>query len=243
MKTKIWIIIIIVIAIGIMTGLFIPSKQTQPRSSQTQGSDIPPVTYNLGINFDDFEFNNKDVSHYNNKIFLENGEFLGGPDAEVLPHPIYVLPPGTEILSVVNGVVADITYQEMHDDYSLVIHPDNSSWTIDHDHVTNIKVKKGDKVTAGQVIAESPLATGGLRRSNLGFTEIMIVKLGGGRSHGGNPTACLYNLLDDSVKEQYHKQIYKLVADWEEFKNDESIYDEENWESPGCILNEIIEGE
>ena len=94
---------------------------------------------------------------------------------------------------------------------------------------------------AGQVIAEVALAIGGLRQSNLGFTEVMIVKLGG--SHGGNPTACLYNLLDESVKDKYHKQIYKLVADWEEFKGDTSIYDEGAWESPGCIFNEIIEGD
>lgn len=236
------IIVVLVVAAVVTALIFLKPNENRTRKNQRPEPDIPPVTYNLGINFDDFAFTNSDLSHYNNKVFLENGDVLTGPDGkEMLPHPMYVLPPGTEILSVVNGVVADIKYQKMHDDYSLVIHPENSSWTIDHDHVTNIKVEKGDQVTAGQVIAESPKAVGMLGQYNLGFTEIMIVNLSDSR--GNNPTACLYNLLDDSVKQKMHAKIYKFVADWEEFKGDESIYNEESWQSPGCIINEINEGD
>lgn len=239
MKKK--IIIFIALVFVSIFALKTVGKISTPRRTKKETTG-PPITYNLGINFDGFSFTKSDLSHYNNKVFLENGDVLSGPDGkEMIPHPMYVLPPGTEILSVTDGKVVDIQYQNQHDDYSLVVQPSDSSWTIDYDHVTNVKVKKGDAVTAGQVIAEVSLAVGGLRQSNLGFTEVMIFEDSG--FGGNNPTACVYNLLDESVKEEFHERIYKLVADWEEFKGDENIYDEDSWESPGCIVNEINEGD
>lgn len=210
--------------------------------SRRNKSGPPPTTYNLGINFDDFLFIDSQLNFYNNKIFLENGDVLTGPGGpQIMPHPMYVLPPGIEVLSVTNGKVADIKYQAESNDYSLVIYPDESAWTIDYDHVTDIKVKKGDSVTAGQVIAHSPLATGYLGQYNLGFFEIMIFE--DTDSHENNLTVCLYNLLDDSVKSGLHDTIYQFVASWEKFKGDATIYDEQSWQSPGCIVNQIKEGD
>lgn len=233
-------LVIIVLLVGV--ALFIFSGHGKPNIPGTAENDPPPTVYNLGINFDDFEFTNYDLSHYNNKVFLEYGSELSGPaGVDIIPHPTYILPPGVEITAVTPGTVKSIKYQEEFDDYSLAVSVDNSSWTVDYDHVANLKVEKGDKVEAGQVIAESPLETGALRQGNLGFTEIMIFKDAGFRRHG-EQTACLFNLLDESVKDEYHERIFEFVSEWEEFKGEESIYDEENWVSPGCIVDGLKEG-
>ena len=238
--------IIIVVILGFVVLLMMKGKV--PRRTGQPGR--PPTTFNLGVRFDKWDESTNmagdflfvAVPHYNNKVFLENGELLGDHKRrEIIPHPMYVLPPGTNIMSVTDGVVKEIKYQKEHDDYSLVIYPNDSSWTIDYDHVANVKVGSGDKVTAGDVIAEVPLATGGLKQYNLGFTEIMIFK--DSRNYEDNQTACLYDLLDPSVKDRFDAKIQQLVADWEEFMGDRTIYDEDSWESVGCIYNQITEGE
>lgn len=210
--------------------------------SRAPASDALPVAYNLGVDFNDFYFSEYDLEHYNNKVFLESGDTVSGPGGRsILPHPTYILQPGTEILSITDGKVEDISYQKDHDDYSLLVSPSNSSWKIDYDHVTNIRVSKGDSVVSGQVLAESPRATGSLGEYNLGFMEIMVFQDSG--PHGNNPTVCFFNFLDDSVKTELHAKIYEFVSEWEEFKGDSDIYNEELWESPGCIYNEINEGD
>ena len=35
--------------------------------------------------------------------------------------------------------------------------------------------------------------------------------------------------------------IVEFAADWEQFKNDKNIYNEESWQSPSCVFNEINE--
>ena len=229
------IIILVLVVVGIAAVMFLGPRRKFSDSTPS----APLVTYNLGINFDDFELTDIDLTEYNNKIFLEYGETLvTNRGSFTFPHPYYILPPGTKIIAVTDGTVKEIRYQEHTDDYSLVINTP-SGWTIDHDHVGNTKVKKGDKVSAGQVIAEVKKSNGYIGQFDLGFTEIMIFADSGPSE---NPlTACLYNLLDESVKSSLHAQIYDFAAKWEEFRGDKNIYDEDSWESPGCIVNEMVD--
>jgi murein DD-endopeptidase MepM/ murein hydrolase activator NlpD len=64
-------------------------------------------------------------------------------------------------LAPCDGTIKIIERQEQSGDYSVVIEPKvnpififGNDWVIDLDHVKDIKVKKGDKVTAGQVIGK-----------------------------------------------------------------------------------------
>lgn len=69
-----------------------------------------------------------------------------------------------------------------------------SDWIYETEHVINTVVKVGDKVKAGQVVAE---ASDYNSHHHPGFALYEI-----GILHGGNPPehVCVFNYLDESIK-------------------------------------------
>jgi len=203
-----------------------------------------PVIMNVGINIGtwdkttnragDFFFD--DTEYVNDKMFAEYGELVVNDlGRKLLPHPTYWLPEGTELVAVADGTVQQIDFLEQLGDYGVLIMPkDAPQWTINYEHVSNVKVHEGQQVLAGDVIAEVSM------HGDMGMAELMIFR--GGATPADIVSVCPYLLLDPNVKEQYDQKILQLAADWEEFKG-KDIYDESAWISPGCLYENMTEVE
>lgn len=151
------------------------------------------------------------------------------------PQPTFILPLGTKVHSLVDGTVFE-TPKLYSGDYSVQVQGEGSDLIFETEHVINVKVKKGDKVKAGDVIAEvSDYSTKGY--AGFGLVEIGVLK-------GGNPPShlCPFDYLDNSIKDKTLKNITALQKSWEEYRGDTTIYDESKVVIPGCESRTPIEG-
>lgn len=151
------------------------------------------------------------------------------------PQPTFILPLGTKVYSLVDGTVFE-TPKLYSGDYSVQVQGDDGELIFETEHVINVKVKKGDRVKAGDVVAEvSDYAVRGY--AGFGLVEIGVLK-------GGNPPShlCPFDYLDDSIKADTLNNITALQKSWEEYRGDSSIYDESKIVIPGCESRMPIEG-
>lgn len=151
------------------------------------------------------------------------------------PQPTFILPLGTKVHSLIDGTVFD-TPKLYSGDYSVHVIGANGELIFETEHVINVRVKKGDKVKAGDVVGEvSDYSTQGY--AGFGLVEIGVLK-------GGNPPShlCPFDYLDDSIKDKTLKNITALQKSWEEYRGDSTIYDESKVVLPGCLSHDPIEG-
>lgn len=109
-----------------------------------------PATNKAG----DFVFTKEKLSF--DRLFFDYGFEVpansAGP-AKKNPQPTFIVPLGTKVRSLVDGEVFDVP-KLYSNDYSVMVKGKGSDLIFETEHVINVKVKKGDKVTAGQIIAE-----------------------------------------------------------------------------------------
>lgn len=200
----------------------------------------------LGINLDtydpatnkagDFTFTKQSLTF--NRLFFDFGYVVpassAGPEKKN-PQPTFILPLGTKVYALVDGEVFDVP-KLYSNDYSVMVKGENSELIFETEHVINVKVKKGDKVKAGDVIAEVS-DYDAKNYAGLGLVEIGVLK-------GGNPPShlCPFDYLDESIKDSTLKKITALQKSWESYLGDSSIYDESKIVSPGCLTLDPIEG-
>ncbi|MFV1917101.1 MAG: M23 family metallopeptidase [Patescibacteria group bacterium] len=223
----------------VLVALFVsPKKRVNDNlTRQSQGEEPPVFIQNIGIDFEDFEFTKNPLAF--DMLFIDYGFFIPKNDmgpAKLNPQPTFILPLGTKVHALIDGVVVD-TPKLYSGDYSVIVAPDKSSnWAYETEHVINVQVKLGDRVRAGQVVAEvSDYDTHNY--GGLGLVEIGILK-------GGSPPKhlCPFKYLDPSIKQDIENKILEFYKSWEEFKGDENIYDESAYASPGCLTYDEIEG-
>jgi biotin carboxyl carrier protein len=147
------------------------------------------------------------------------------------PQPTFIAPVGTKVHALIDGEVVAIPslYSK---DYSIHMKGSGSDLIFETEHVTNVKVKVGDKVKAGDVIAEvSGYDAHGF--AGLGLVEIGVLK-------GGNPPThlCTFDFLDDSVKTVTLQKISQLEKDWEAFRGKPDLYGKEV--IPGCVTRDPL---
>jgi len=151
------------------------------------------------------------------------------------PQPTFILPLGTHVRSLVDGVVVDIP-KLYSGDYSVMVAPDRQSrWRYETEHVINPTVKIGDRVAAGQVIAE--VSDYDSRNTpGFGLVEIGILK-------GGSPPQhlCPFQYLDPSIKDTTQRNIRALYRAWETYRGQPDLYDE-TVEPVGCLTTGFIDG-
>ncbi|MBI2057366.1 MAG: peptidoglycan DD-metalloendopeptidase family protein [Candidatus Yanofskybacteria bacterium] len=209
---------------------FSSSSEPQTQPSPATSSNNPPVIKNLGINFDTaFVFLQSE-----NKLFLEYGAEVSGPSGpKILPTFEYRTAPDADVLAISDGIVQKVTYQNDTSDYEIHIIPsENSQWTIGHDHVNNPKVSVGNRVKAGDIIGKAGNMGGGLGR-----TEIMIWV-----SEATRPmTYCPLKYFDPQLLDQYKQKIIKHMKDWEDFKGNSNLYNEQKHILPGCAYEKIAD--
>lgn len=152
------------------------------------------------------------------------------------PQPTFIAPEGTKVHALVDGVVIDVP-KLYSNDYSVMVGTGDSDspWRYETEHVINVSVKVGDKVKAGQVVAE--VAPHNIAPAGFGIVEIGIL-------HGGNPPqhVCPFAYLDDSIKADVQKKLTAFYKSWEQYKGNTNLYDEANMKIPGCLTLDPING-
>src|SRR3990167_4377456 len=209
--------------------------QTNPASN----SDEPPLKLkSIGVEFSDFKFTKEKLQF--NRLFMDYGFVIpASPDnpSKANPQPTFILPLGTPVRSLVDGIVAAMPTL-WSGDISIQVTKTGrlERWIYETEHVINPKVKVGDKVTVGQVIAEVG-SFGGGDPEGFGAVEIGILHGGG---EGPPQHICPFAYLDDSIREETFSKMNELFKSWEDYIGDQTLY--MKTEIPGCLTLDPIEG-
>jgi hypothetical protein len=197
----------------------------------------PPVIHDMGIDLEPYDPSTGfagDVDFggltYDDRAFITfGGDLDGSPNV----HPTFIIPLGTEIRSVSEGVVHRIETLG-DDDYDICVHRgEGDEWCISYEHATNIRVSEGDAVKVGDVLGEAGRIN---EFTDSGKFDLKVWR-------GGTTTIlnhCPYDLFDPSVMEEKQAELSRFIRDWEEFIG-KDVYDEDSWLSPGCITETLEE--
>ncbi len=253
------IIVIVIAAIG-GVGYFVLSKNSDKKTENTATSTTkeaakdtkkPEVKIkHLGVNLGtydpatnkagDFVFTKTKFTSGIQLLFTDYAYVISGantPDGKdkASPQPTFILPLGSKVYSLIDGEVYNVP-KLYSNDYSVMVQGEGSELIFETEHVINVLVKKGDKVKAGQVIAE--VSDYDARNyAGMGLVEIGVLK-------GGNPPyhLCPFDYLDDSIKDETIKKINALKKSWQEYRGDTSLYNESKEITPGCLSKDPIQG-
>lgn len=149
------------------------------------------------------------------------------------PQPTFLLPLGTKVRALIDGEVVKIP-KLYSGDYSIHMQGEGSNLVFETEHVINVKVKVGDKVKAGDVIAEVSDYNGD-RLDGKGVLEIGVLITGKTPSH-----ACTFDYLDDSIKTDMLKKIRALEDSWENYRGVPNAYQQDKEVIAGCLTREPI---
>ncbi len=220
-----------------------------PQDRERQDTDEPPLLLkSIGVNLGahdavtgmagDFRFTKEKIEF--DRLFMGYGFLVpansAGP-AKRNPQPTYVLPLGTPVRSLVDGVVAAMPTL-WSGDISVQVTEDGQlqQWIYEMEHVIRPTVQVGDRVRAGQIIGEVSDFDKGVP-AGFGVTEIGILK-------GGNPPShvCPYAYLDESIKQETFKKLRAFYEAWETYRGNPALYDESKETFLGCLTLDPIEG-
>lgn len=250
---EVFLVILIVAAIAGVGYYILNAKKTSSNNppqntevSESKSEVKEAKIKHLGVNLDtydpatnkagDFEFTKENMAI--NVLFFEYGYEVpansAGP-AKRNPQPTFILPLGTKVYSLVDGEVVNVP-KLYSNDYSVMVQGEGSDLIFETEHVINVSVKQGDKVKAGDVVAEVS-DYDAKNYAGMGLVEIGVLKSGNPPSH-----VCPFDYLDESIKESTLSKITALQKSWEEYRGDSSIYDESKVVIPGCITSDPIEG-
>lgn len=185
---------------------------------------------NLGTDLSNLIVDNNVLREYKTngiKGFYTFGEKLPGKNI-LNPNFEYAsLRSSTKVISPIDGVIAFIRPQEDTKDYEVFIQTfEGSIWTISMDHLIKLEVKKGDKVSIGDVIGYPNIQGNGTYRF-----EIQINKDKDGKTSYYCPTF----LLESNAREILGKKITDMEKSWESVSKLD-LYSIEKEKYPGCLF-------
>jgi hypothetical protein len=194
-----------------------------------------PVLKNLLVNFAAWDPVTDSAGDFNflaseEKVFLEFGAVVITPDGpKTLPTFEYRLPLDTVVISPLNGTVASIRFQDETNDYEIhLMSSPTSPFLVVVDHLTDLLVSEGDAVAAGQSLGKvGPFSL------TLGRTELQVVNFIEEINY------CPFELFDPDLALAFQQKVTDLMADWETFKGDASIYDQPTMVEPGCVVHTL----
>lgn len=245
------IVLVVLIALGAVGKFVFDRMQNKDKDSgatvsqQQQTSVNKKPIKNLGFNLDyydettgmagDMKFTKGSL--FDNYLFgnysKTRANLPDGREKGDSPQLMFLLPMGTKVLAIADGTIHDVK-QLYSGDYSVMIDVGDPELYYEMEHVANVVVKKGDKVSAGQHVAEVS-SHNSKSNDGLGILEVGVLKHGNPPSH-----LCYFDHVDDSIKPELDKKILAFYESWETYKGDTSIYDEANMPTPGCDTREPI---
>ena len=215
-----------------------PAKIAQETAVPSNTDEPPLKLKGIGVNFEDFKFTKEKLQF--DRLFMGFGFVIPGSSSssgqnKSNPQPTFVVPLGTPVRSLVDGIVAAIPTL-WSGDYSIQVTADGKmqKWVYETEHIINPKVKVGDRVTAGQIIGEASTFDQGAP-AGYGTVEIGILKGGQTPEH-----VCPFAYLDDSVREETFAKMRNLFQTWEDYTGNQTLYPDS--EIPGCLTTSSIEG-
>lgn len=163
-------------------------------------------------------------------LFLEFGAYVSSaPDAKPLPTFEYRLWKNASVFAMAPGKVIRFVYQEQSKDYEILVRSTvDEDWAVGYDHLLSPRVKMGDVIAVGDTLGKA-----GTWNDNWSRTEIMINNDATGLSYC--PFACF---TPDSVA-VYEARLSRLMADWEAFCKNYSVWDEKKMVQPGCTMENM----
>lgn len=220
----------------------IPSLPPTQEPAPVKKEAKTPVVKNLGVSFEPWDKNTNRAGAFiflsaENKLFLEYGVEVASSEGgiKILPTFEYRTAADADVFAAMDGIVTNITYKEETRDYSILIQPElNSEWTLGHDHVSSLKVSKGDAVKAGNILGKA-----GTLGGELGRTEIMF--WGPGLSSTRVNTYCPFKYFAPELLSEYQQKVLRHMKDWEEFKGNANLYNEEKHIFPGCVYETLLD--
>lgn len=204
----------------------------------TDGGDRYYVLKNLVVEFDELHFGD-------GKPFLEFGAVVDGEEGKKrLPTFEYIVSSDAAVVSPVDGVVTKTEYQENSSDYAVWIQPlESPNIFIEIDHVTNLQVKKGQRVSAEDLLGNPGTWD---PNSGIGRVELMVKLMG--------VDMCPFALFDPSLREDYESMVKDFMEKWHKYvsehldeegeeSRDELKYDQSAMVAPGCYAWSYTEEE
>lgn len=173
------------------------------------------------------------------RVFMDYGFLItetatGRPKRN--PQPTFIAPMGTKVRALATGVVVAIP-KLYSGDYSVMVAKDRASqFRYETEHVINVRVKVGQRVKAGQIVAEvSPHSSSS--NGGLGLFEIGILS-------GGNPPKhpCPFAYLEPKIRATIQRHLRSLYREFERIRGDTTLYDEATFPMPGCEMLTAING-
>lgn len=248
------LVFVLIIAIGAFAFWRITTKKSESPNASNTDSKVASTSgkiKHLGINLDyydpatnkagDIEFMKLPaVEGGLESVFMEYGrqsEATSAGPARRNPQPTFLAPLGTKVHAIVDGTVTNIP-KLYSGDYSVHVQADqgDNAVTFETEHVINVLVSVGDKVKAGDVIAE--VSDYDARNiGGLGLFEIGVLVPGNPPKH-----VCTFDYLEDSIKTETLKKIRSLEDAWEKYIGNDTFYDQAAEPTAGCSTSDAIEG-
>lgn len=212
-------------------------------SQNTSTQDNPPVLFNLGgVNVHtDVEFNAQtlDIAHGKNVAV-----FLFGQPLPQNPGELQRINPNIEfggittpieLVSAINGIVGFIREQPESNDYEVFLQThEGSQWVVGYDHVTDVRVQKGQNISVGDVLGLAAQEHSGYYRYELQINH---------ESADDTRMYCPTDLLDDSVKAETVAALNTFVEHWNTQYRAVFNTDAYTTQSGGCIKPYITTAE
>lgn len=153
------------------------------------------------------------------------------------PQPTFVLPLGTQVHSLVDGVVVDVKSLYSSDYTIWVSKFEGSKYIYETEHVDSPIIKKGDRVAGGQVIGQVSHHDSD-HHPGFGTVEIGIL-------HPSGVTAqhiCPFHYLDPTIRADIGKKILSVHQAWMKYVNLPDLYDDAHSAEPGCFITTAVTG-
>ena len=252
--TQIFAIVSGMVVVAIIAGIVI-FWHNMPANTTASNDGPPLLLKSIGVNLDyydaatgragDFVFSTAYTGSAKgfDRPFMGFGFIIPAANSstrqdKVNPQPTFILPVGTKVHALVDGIVAKVPVL-YSGDYSIMVNTDGNergAWAYETEHVIHPLGKVGDHVTAGQVIAgvsnyDTNLLPG------YGIVELGILHGGATPKH-----VCPFAYLDPSIKEDTLAKIKALETSWEEYVGDSSLYDQVNEAIPSCVTLDQLQG-
>ena len=195
------------------------------------------VVHNLGVRFGPWNTQTNRagdfIFHWSEaKVFLEFGAvvFTGEGGTKELPTFEYKIRKDAQVFAIAEGLVTRFGYQEDTQDYEFSVQShENPAFEVGYDHVIDPQVGLDDEVSPGDILGNP-----GTWSANLGRFEIMINNNETGLSY------CPFCFFIPDSLEDYQDKVLQLMRDWEVFKSDTSIYNENEQVLPGCRMLSMV---
>ena len=237
------IIFIILIAVSFVTFLVWQGNRSTYRAIDE--TDVPKIKH-PGLDLAEYD---PEVMRAGDVVFWDDTQTLGqlnvpfiefgytipansvGP-AKVNPQPTFVTIPEAKVYSLIDGEV--IKVEEIYSgDYTIhVAESKFSPYIFETEHVINPRVQVGDRVTAGQHIAQASTYDANNFNGN-GIVEFGILLKGKPPAH-----LCPYTYLDDNIRDEVYTFLRSIYSSWNETPGQE-IYNED-LPVPGCVTTEAV---